>query len=63
MRDRSYWLAELVAWPAAMWGGIEFLLRLAAGYPAGAPGAGLITACAILTIYLARTRRGMLTAP
>ncbi len=62
MRDRSYWLAELVAWPAAVWGGIELLLRLAAGYPAGAPQAALVTACAVLTIYLARTRRGMLAA-
>lgn len=62
MRDRIYRLAELVAWPAAVWGGIELVLRGITGYRVGATETALITACAILTIWLARTRCRMLAA-
>jgi hypothetical protein len=61
LRDRVYGLVEIVSWPAAAWGGIELLLRAETGYAAGATDTALITACAILTICFARTRRRMLT--
>jgi hypothetical protein len=62
LRDRTYRLIEIVAWPAAVWGGIELLLRAGTGYPAGATDTVVITACASLTVFLARTRRRMLAA-
>ena len=62
MRDRTYRLIEIVAWPAAVWGGTELFLRAGIGYSAGASDTALVMACASLTIFLARTRRRMLAA-
>ena len=62
MRDRTYRLIEIVAWPAAAWGVVELLLRAMSGYSAGASDTALVMACASLSIFLARTRRRMLTA-
>jgi hypothetical protein len=62
LRDRTYRLIEIVSWPAAAWGSVELLLRAMSGYPAGDTDTALITACAVLTIFLARTRRRMLAA-
>lgn len=62
MRDRTYRLIEIIAWPAAVWGGVELLLRAMSGYSVGASDTAVVMACASLTIFLARTRRRMLAA-
>lgn len=60
MRDRAYWLAALVAWPALAWCVAEAALRVASGYSAGATQLALTAACAAGTIIAVRVRRASL---
>lgn len=57
MRDRFYWLAALVAWPALAWCLAEAGLRVASGYSAGATQLALTAACAAGTIVAVHVRR------
>ena len=57
MRDRAYWMAALVAWPALVWCVVEAALRVASGYSAGATQLALIAGCAAATIVAVRMRR------
>jgi hypothetical protein len=50
VRGQAYWLFALVAWPAAVWGAIETILRVAASYGDGIGGSLALTACAAATI-------------
>jgi hypothetical protein len=50
VRGQAYWLFALVAWPAAAWGAIETVLRVAAGYSDGMGQSLALTACAVATI-------------
>lgn len=56
MRAGAYFLFEIVAWPAAIWCGMELVLRVAMGETAGIDSAGLTGACAALTIVSVRWR-------
>lgn len=60
MRSRAYWLFELVAWPAAVWGAIELALRLATKTYDGLPMAAATASLAALTIVAARWRSAAL---
>ncbi len=63
MRDRAYWLFALLAWPAAAWGTIEIVLRLATDETSGLSDALMITSAAAVTIALSRWRRNGLHLP
>jgi hypothetical protein len=56
MRRRAYWVFALVAWPAAVWGCIEVVLRLATGETGGLWAVSVLTVCALGTILGARWR-------
>lgn len=56
MRTRAYFLFELVAWPAAVWCGVELVLRAATGATAGIGSVGLTGGCAVLTVFACRVR-------
>lgn len=56
MRERTYFLFEIVAWPAAVWCAVEMALRAVTGATAGMGGTGLTGACAVLTIVAVRWR-------
>ena len=62
MRDRAYWMAALVAWPAFVWCVVEAALRVASGYSAGATQLALTAGCAAATIVAVRMRRAALVA-
>ncbi len=57
MRDRVYWLFALVAWPAALWGVIEFGLRVLSGYGEGTGANLMLTMAAGATIAVTGWRR------
>jgi hypothetical protein len=57
MRERAYWVFALVAWPAAVWGCIEVVLRLATRDVNGLPPVLLLTFCAAATIVTSRWRQ------
>ena len=57
MRDNAYWLFALVAWPAAAWGVIELVLRVAAGSTEGMLDTAAMTTCAFGTIAATTMRR------
>lgn len=52
----AYRAFEVVAWPAAGWGGVECLLRASIGPRDGLAGAALLAACAGGTIVFCRLR-------
>lgn len=56
MRQRAYFLFELVAWPAAVWCVTELVLRVATGETGGIGSAGLTGTFAALTIVSVRWR-------
>lgn len=56
MRPQAYRLFEIVAWPAAVWCGVELLLRGATGDFSGAAATALTGAMAGLTIAACRWR-------
>ena len=60
MRDRTYELVAIVAWPAFVWCVIESGLRLASGYFAGFTTMVLTGGCAAATIVTVRWRRAQL---
>lgn len=60
MRERGYWLFELVAWPAAAWCGIEAAIRVGAGATDGLAATVLLGLCAAGTVVAARTRQAAL---
>lgn len=60
MRQRSYWLFELVAWPAAVWCAAESVIRLGTGATDGLAATALLGACAAGTIVASRTRQAMI---
>lgn len=57
MRDRLYWLAALLAWPAAVWCAAELSLRGISGYSQGWLDVSVTFACATGTIVAVRLRR------
>ncbi len=64
MRAHAYSLFALVAWPAAVWGAIETVLRLASGYGDGLAESVALTACAAATITgCAWRKRALAEAP
>lgn len=60
MRDRAYWLFALVAWPAAAWGCLEVIFRVAANDFDGMSSLLILTCSAWATIFAARWRRAKL---
>lgn len=60
MRERGYWLFELVAWPAAAWCAIEAAIRMGARATDGLTATVLIGLCAAGTIVAARMRQAAL---
>ena len=50
MRAQAYWFFALVAWPAAVWGVVEIVLRVAAGEMGGIGDTVLLTTAAVATI-------------
>jgi hypothetical protein len=62
MRDQTYRLFEIVAWPAAGWGTVELALRAGAGFGQGANATLITTVMAALTIVASRQRRRALAA-
>lgn len=62
MRHGAYHLFELVAWPAAVWSGVEVLLRVASGAFDGLTQAGFLGAMAGCTIAACRWRSHQLSA-
>lgn len=60
MRQRSYWLFELVAWPAAVWCAAEAAIRIGTGATEGLAATVMLGACAAGTIVTARTRQAMI---
>jgi len=61
-RSRFYWLAALVAWPAAVWCVFELLLRAATGYGAGTLNTVTVGFCAVATIVATNWRRAALAS-
>jgi hypothetical protein len=63
LRPRAYWLFALVAWPAAIWGCFEAVVRVATGDLDGLPAVILLTLCAAATIVVSRWRQRSLAGP
>lgn len=57
MRDRLYWLAALLAWPAAVWCAAELGLRGMSGYSEGWLDVSVTFASATGTIVAVHLRR------
>ena len=62
MRAHVYYLAMIVAWPAAAWFVVEAALRLSFGHPVAAGSSLAMAACAGGMIALASLRRRQLAA-
>ncbi|MEO8538792.1 MAG: hypothetical protein ABI577_03560 [bacterium] len=56
MRIQAYRLFEIVAWPAAVWCGIELALRVSTASFEGISMTAITGACALLTIAGTRIR-------
>lgn len=64
MRNRSYALFEILAWPALAWCAIEVGVRLAAGASSGLAMTVATGAAAGATVIASRwRRRGLVAAP
>jgi len=61
-RSQFYWLAALVAWPAAVWCVFELLLRAATGYGEGTLNTMTVGFCAVATIVATNWRRAALAS-
>lgn len=61
MRVRAYSVFEIVAWPAAVWCGIEVALRTATGTFDGIAMTAALGSLAALTIVACRMRTAQLT--